>query len=124
MIHRFRGGRLTVARLELSKEKRSVDDLPRSPPCLACSSSFVHLSYLKMVGYNTLSRDDIIAITSLHKAGHATRAVSEQTGVSVCQIQRYVKRLVETEDNKTPEKIKTTWQNPLDFPQNSENSLL
>lgn len=59
-----------------------------------------------MVRYQILSRDDIAAISALHKAGHSTRAISDQTGVSVRQVQRYVKRMGELGGNKIPAKKK------------------
>ena len=55
-----------------------------------------------MVRYHTLSRDDIAAISALHKAGHSTRDISDQTGVSVRQLQRYVKRITELSGNEIP----------------------
>ncbi|XP_050699101.1 uncharacterized protein LOC126986769 [Eriocheir sinensis] len=59
-----------------------------------------------MVRYQILSRDDIAAISALHQAGHSTRAISDQAGVSVRQVQRYVKRTGELGGNKIPAKKK------------------
>ena len=55
-----------------------------------------------MVRYQMLSRDDIVAISSLHKAGHSTRAISDQTGVSVLHVQCHVMRITELGGNKIP----------------------
>jgi len=59
-----------------------------------------------MARYNVLTRDDIAAIASLHKAGHFTRDIAEQTGVTFRQVQRYVKRMTEAGDDKLPMKKK------------------
>ena len=56
--------------------------------------------------YQILSRDDIAAISVLHKAGHSTRAISDYSGVSVHQVQRYVKRMAELGCNKITTKKK------------------
>lgn len=56
--------------------------------------------------YQMLSRDDIVAISSLHKAGHSKRDISNQTGVSVRQVQRYMKRMAEIGGNEIPAKKK------------------
>ena len=56
--------------------------------------------------YQILSRDDIAAISALHKAGHSTWAISDQTGVTVRQVQRYVKHMAELNGNKIPAKKK------------------
>ena len=52
------------------------------------------------MGYQTLSRDNIAAITTLHKAGHTTWAICNQTGVKCPPFKREVKRVTELGDSK------------------------
>ena len=60
-----------------------------------------------MVDYQTLSQDDIAAISFLHKTGQAIRAISNQTSVSVCEAKRYMKCVAELGGNKITAKKKT-----------------